>query len=53
MAIVFIVLLAFLAVVWIVYEPISGIIGGTFIAKIIAVIVAYKLFCWMLIGLGF
>ena len=44
---------AFLAVVWILHEPISGLIGSTFIAKTIAVIVTFKPFNWMLACLGF
>lgn len=34
--------LGMLAIAWVVYEPISGIVGSAFIAKIMAVVVAFK-----------
>lgn len=53
MAWIIILLLALLAVFWIVLEPITGILGSTFIAKIVAVIAAFKILCWMLASVGF
>lgn len=35
--------LGMLALAWLVYEPISGAIGSTFIAKIMALLVAFKI----------
>jgi hypothetical protein len=35
--------LGMLAISWLVYEPISGIVGSAFIAKIMAFVVAFKL----------
>ena len=44
MLILFVLLvLGMLAISWLVYEPITGIIGSTFIAKIMALVVAFKL----------
>ena len=34
--------LGMIAIAWFVYEPISGMVGSTFIAKIMAVVVAFK-----------
>lgn len=43
MMILFILLtLGIIAIAWLVYEPISGIVGSTFIAKIMALVVAFK-----------
>ena len=43
MLILFILLiLGMIAIAWLVYEPISGIVGTTFIAKIMALVVAFK-----------
>ena len=35
-------ILGMIAIVWLVYEPISGVVGSTFIAKIMALVVAFK-----------
>jgi hypothetical protein len=44
MLILFVLLvLGMLAISWLVYEPISGIVGSAFIAKIMAFVVAFKL----------
>jgi hypothetical protein len=45
--------LGMIAIAWLVYEPISGMVGSTFIAKIMALVVAFKLisaFAGWLIG---
>jgi hypothetical protein len=36
-------ILGMLAITWLVYEPISGVVGSTFIAKVMAVVVAFKI----------
>ena len=44
MLILFVLLiLGMIAVAWLVYEPITGIVGSYFIAKIMALVVAFKL----------
>ncbi len=35
-------LLGLIAIAWVVYEPMSGIVGSAFIAKIMALVVAFK-----------
>lgn len=35
--------LGFIALIWFIAEPISGIMGSTLIAKIIAIIIAFKI----------
>ena len=51
MFILLILLLVFIAIVWVVSEPISGILGSCLIAKVIAVIIAFKALSWILGGL--
>jgi hypothetical protein len=46
MAIAIILLLALVALAWLIYEPISGIMGATFIGKVVAVIAAFKILGW-------
>jgi hypothetical protein len=44
MLILFVLLiLGMIAIAWLVYEPITGIVGSSFIAKIMALVVAFKL----------
>ncbi len=44
MLILFVLLiLGMFAIAWFVYEPITGVVGSSFIAKIMALIVAFKL----------
>jgi hypothetical protein len=47
--------LGFVALIWLVSEPITGLIGSTLIGKVMALIVAFKLvtgvLCW-LVGSG-
>ena len=40
-------ILGMIAVAWLVYEPITGIVGSSFIAKIMAVVVAFKLISYL------
>ncbi len=46
MATAIILLLVFVALVWLIHEPISGVMGATFISKVIAVIAAFKVLSW-------
>jgi hypothetical protein len=48
MAIAIILVLAFVAIAWLIHEPISGVIGAGFLGKVIAVIAAYKCIGWMI-----
>ncbi len=47
MIIFILLLLGFLTLVWLIYEPISGIMGATFIAKITAIYLAFKLLSYV------
>ncbi len=47
MALLAILFLVFIAIVWLVSEPISGVVGSAFIGKIIAVIIAFKAIYWI------
>lgn len=42
------IVLGFLALIWLVAEPISGVLGSTLIAKVIALVVAFKLVSYVL-----
>ncbi len=48
MAIAIILVLAFVAIAWLIHEPISGIVGAGFLGKVIAVIAAYKCIGWII-----